>query len=178
MKNRLAFSIALATTLFAGSLAVAQLPGMPPPKHYPWSDASLSPDERADLVIKEMTWMRRSRCCTAWARISSVRLSRMAAQMARAPFLTWVMLLRLWSSNWQRMIMSAKCQSSTPNGNRVMFYDKAADSVEACSHGLHQSPLPDFVQRIFPITEFVIREVEMCIQNPRKKPCCLRIRPQ
>jgi beta-glucosidase len=55
MKNRLAFSIALATTLFAGSLAVAQLPGMPPPKHYPWSDASLSPDERADLVIKEMT---------------------------------------------------------------------------------------------------------------------------
>jgi hypothetical protein len=28
---------------------------MPPPKHYPWSDASLSPDLRADLVIKEMT---------------------------------------------------------------------------------------------------------------------------
>jgi beta-glucosidase len=25
------------------------------PKHYPWSDASLSPDERADLVIKAMT---------------------------------------------------------------------------------------------------------------------------
>jgi beta-glucosidase len=28
---------------------------MPEPKHYPWSDTSLSPDQRADLVIKEMT---------------------------------------------------------------------------------------------------------------------------
>ncbi len=28
---------------------------MQPPKHYPWSDASLSPDERADMVVKEMT---------------------------------------------------------------------------------------------------------------------------
>jgi beta-glucosidase len=28
---------------------------MPQPKHYPWSDASLSPDVRADLVIKELT---------------------------------------------------------------------------------------------------------------------------
>jgi beta-glucosidase len=39
----------------AGPWAVAQLPGMNPPKHYPWSDASLSPDQRADLVVKEMT---------------------------------------------------------------------------------------------------------------------------
>jgi beta-glucosidase len=28
---------------------------MPQPKHYPWSDASLAPDQRADLIIKEMT---------------------------------------------------------------------------------------------------------------------------
>jgi len=28
---------------------------MPPPKQYPWSDPSLSPDWRADLVIKQMT---------------------------------------------------------------------------------------------------------------------------
>jgi beta-glucosidase len=28
---------------------------MPQPKHYTWSDATLSPDMRADLVIKEMT---------------------------------------------------------------------------------------------------------------------------
>src|SRR5438876_7207466 len=55
MKNRLVFSIALATTLFAGALAVAQLPGMPPPKQYPWSDVTLSPDQRADLVVKGMT---------------------------------------------------------------------------------------------------------------------------
>ena len=33
----------------------AQFPGMPQPKHYAWSDSSLSSDERADLVIKEMT---------------------------------------------------------------------------------------------------------------------------
>ena len=33
----------------------AQFPGMPQPKHYPWSDAALSPDARADLVLKEMS---------------------------------------------------------------------------------------------------------------------------
>jgi beta-glucosidase len=36
---------------------MAQFPGrqQPEPKHYPWSDATLSPDARADLVIKELT---------------------------------------------------------------------------------------------------------------------------
>jgi beta-glucosidase len=52
---RIACSVALFTTLIAGSWARAQFPGMPPPKHYPWSDPSLSPDVRADMVIKEMT---------------------------------------------------------------------------------------------------------------------------
>src|ERR1035441_4589071 len=34
----------------------AQFPGaQPQPKQHPWSDAGLSPDVRADLVIKEMT---------------------------------------------------------------------------------------------------------------------------
>jgi hypothetical protein len=51
---RISCVFALALTL-AGPWAVAQLPGMNPPKHYPWSDASLSPDQRADLVVKEMT---------------------------------------------------------------------------------------------------------------------------
>ncbi len=55
MKNRVVCMAALATALFAGTSALAQFPGMPKPKHYPWSDASLSPDQRADLVIKEMT---------------------------------------------------------------------------------------------------------------------------
>jgi beta-glucosidase len=36
-------------------LAVAQFPGMRPAPHYAWSDATLSPDVRADLAIKEMT---------------------------------------------------------------------------------------------------------------------------
>jgi beta-glucosidase len=55
MKQRIAPSVALATALFAGTWALAQFPGMPQPKHYPWSDTSLPPDQRADLVIKEMT---------------------------------------------------------------------------------------------------------------------------
>ena len=33
----------------------AQQPSHPAPQHHPWDDKSLSPDERADLVIKEMT---------------------------------------------------------------------------------------------------------------------------
>ncbi|MGB6191976.1 MAG: glycoside hydrolase family 3 C-terminal domain-containing protein [Terracidiphilus sp.] len=41
--------------LFAGSMAFAQFPGMGPKPHHPWSDTSLSPDQRTDLVIKEMT---------------------------------------------------------------------------------------------------------------------------
>lgn len=53
--NRIACSFALLTSVLAGQLAIAQFPGMPQPKHYPWSDESLSPDQRADLVIKEMT---------------------------------------------------------------------------------------------------------------------------
>ena len=55
MKYRLACSIALVTSFFVGPLAVSQFPGVPQPKHYPWSDSSLSPDERTDLVISEMT---------------------------------------------------------------------------------------------------------------------------
>jgi beta-glucosidase len=55
LAKRFACSVALLTALFAGNSANAQLPGMPQPKNYPWSDANLSPDQRADLVIKEMT---------------------------------------------------------------------------------------------------------------------------
>jgi len=54
MKTRIAPMVALAALFIAGSWSFAQFPGMQP-KHYPWSDASLSPDQRADLVIKEMT---------------------------------------------------------------------------------------------------------------------------
>jgi beta-glucosidase len=48
-------SAVMMAALFAGAGAFAQFPGMPQPKHYAWSDANLSPDERADMVIKEMT---------------------------------------------------------------------------------------------------------------------------
>src|SRR5580658_5786924 len=41
--------------LVGGQRLLAQFPGAPEPKHYAWSDATLSPDERADMVLKEMT---------------------------------------------------------------------------------------------------------------------------
>ena len=45
----------LMVVIAAAPMSIAQFPGMPQPKHYPWSDTTLSPDARADLVIKEMT---------------------------------------------------------------------------------------------------------------------------
>jgi len=53
MKIRTACLIALAFA--ANIVAIAQFPGMTPAKHFAWSDKSLSPDQRADMVIKEMT---------------------------------------------------------------------------------------------------------------------------
>jgi beta-glucosidase len=59
MKQRsrrlIALTVVLVTALLTGAWANAQLLGKPQPQHYPWSDASLSPDVRADMVIKEMT---------------------------------------------------------------------------------------------------------------------------
>jgi beta-glucosidase len=54
-RNRAAGVILLAAVAVTIPCAVAQFPGMPPPKHYAWSDTSLSPDARADMVIKELT---------------------------------------------------------------------------------------------------------------------------
>lgn len=54
MRERIARLLALATALLGG-VAFAQFPGIAPQAHHPWSDKSLSPDQRADLVIKEMT---------------------------------------------------------------------------------------------------------------------------
>jgi len=48
-------ALLLALVFAAAPLATAQMPWMQQPKHYAWSDASLSPDARAELVIKEMT---------------------------------------------------------------------------------------------------------------------------
>ena len=41
--------------LVAGLPAWAQFPGMEPPRRHAWSDAGLSADARARLVIEEMT---------------------------------------------------------------------------------------------------------------------------
>lgn len=48
-------AIVLAAAFATAPFAAAQLPGMPQPKHYAWSDSGQSPDLRADLVIKELT---------------------------------------------------------------------------------------------------------------------------
>ncbi len=45
----------LAAAFVAVPHGFAQPGGPQPPKHYPWSDATLSPDARADMVIKELT---------------------------------------------------------------------------------------------------------------------------
>jgi beta-glucosidase len=55
LMSKRSFTVLAFATLLACHGALAQFPGMTAPKHYPWSDKSLSPDVRADLVIKEMT---------------------------------------------------------------------------------------------------------------------------
>jgi len=55
-RSRALGALALAAAFVTVPLAVAQFPGAPQPKHYPWSDSSLSPDVRADLVVKELTF--------------------------------------------------------------------------------------------------------------------------
>lgn len=54
MTRRLCSAVCI--PLFAAAIGTqAQFPGMQAPKHYPWSDGSLSPDARADMVVKQMT---------------------------------------------------------------------------------------------------------------------------
>lgn len=50
-----ALTLVLAAAFAMAPFAAAQFPGMQKPKHYPWSDPTLSPDLRADMVIKQMT---------------------------------------------------------------------------------------------------------------------------
>lgn len=47
--------LVLAAAFVAVPHGAAQPGGPPPPKHYPWSDSTLSADARADMVIKELT---------------------------------------------------------------------------------------------------------------------------
>ena len=55
MTKSIACAFALLIALFTPVPMLAQFPGMTAPKHFAWSDKSLSPDARADMVIKEMT---------------------------------------------------------------------------------------------------------------------------
>lgn len=55
MRQQVLSSAVFAGVLLFGSLLQAQIPGMGQPKHFPWSDKSLSADQRADLVVKELT---------------------------------------------------------------------------------------------------------------------------
>jgi beta-glucosidase len=54
-KSRFIAIAMLIAGLFSGLCSLAQRPGTPEPKHYAWSDANLSADVRADMVLKEMT---------------------------------------------------------------------------------------------------------------------------
>jgi len=55
--RRVSLCAAAFTALLPLSLLTlsAQAPHQPPKPHHPWDDKSLSPDQRADMVIKEMT---------------------------------------------------------------------------------------------------------------------------
>jgi beta-glucosidase len=53
--SRAASALALVVAFAAAPYLLAQFPGMAKPKHYAWSDANLSPDVRADMVLKELT---------------------------------------------------------------------------------------------------------------------------
>jgi beta-glucosidase len=55
MPKRILHLLGLITALLAATTTFAQFPGMAPAKHFAWSDKALSPDQRADMVIKEMT---------------------------------------------------------------------------------------------------------------------------
>ncbi len=48
-------AVALALFVSCGPCLHAQEPPQPAPQHHPWDDKSLSPDQRADLVQKELT---------------------------------------------------------------------------------------------------------------------------
>src|SRR5580692_2253214 len=54
LRHNAACACLLIAALAMISPALAQFPPQAQPKHYAWSDASLSPDARADLVIKEL----------------------------------------------------------------------------------------------------------------------------
>ncbi len=53
--KRIAGSVTLGAALLSSTWAMAQFPAISQPKHYPWSDTTLSPDTRADMVVKELT---------------------------------------------------------------------------------------------------------------------------
>jgi beta-glucosidase len=53
LSERLFCALVLSATFAVVSFARAQM--LAQPKHYPWSDTSLGPDARADLVLKELT---------------------------------------------------------------------------------------------------------------------------
>ncbi len=54
-KSQAIVVVMLIAGLLGGGCSLAQRPGAPEPKHYAWSDSNLSADERADMVLKEMT---------------------------------------------------------------------------------------------------------------------------
>ena len=54
-RNRAVCALVLAATFITAPLTIAQSSGSQQHKHYPWSDPGLSPDARADMVIKELT---------------------------------------------------------------------------------------------------------------------------
>ncbi len=55
VKFRKSLPVTALAVLLAAPMLHAQRPSRPAPQHHAWDDKSLSPDQRADMVIKEMT---------------------------------------------------------------------------------------------------------------------------
>ena len=55
VKFRKSLPLTVLAVLLAASMLHAQGPSRPAPQHHAWDDKSMSPDQRADMVIKEMT---------------------------------------------------------------------------------------------------------------------------
>ena len=98
LRYHAAYAFLLIAAFAMTSLGSAQLPPQGQPKHYAWSDTSLSPDVRADLVIKELTLEEKISLLHGQGGFgpSAGPRSPMAEPAGRSGFRVWVFLPFRW----------------------------------------------------------------------------------
>ena len=112
LRRELLCVIALAAVSSASIPALIAQGPHAPKVHHPWDDKSLSPDQRADMVIKEMTLDEKIQMVhgTGWGALRKAIRSRRDPTLARAmcwgstgwafPTSTWP--IRPWACGWPR----------------------------------------------------------------------------